>query len=189
MNNIEKLEQERKTIEDAIKIMGNRPKQSYEVYDGLKEELAKIGAEIEKLKEKHPWSPEIGETYFTPNCAFESGIYEYIYKDNYDKEVDERVFKFGWQCKTESEAKYYFEKFTLIKAIDDWEKLNNPEGWDWEKAEKVYGLDYRTYKKALKIDSYQTNLPQYGKLATEELAEQFLTEFGDRIIKYLVKGV
>ena len=179
MQDINKLQEERKIIEAAINITGGGLVGSLTLW------LKSIDSQIEKLNEKKPWKLNDGEVYYCPSGGYESRAFK---REYYNGEWDKTCIANGWNCRTLEQAIYYTEKFTLIKAIDDWEALHNPEGWDWVTSHIVHGLEYSMKDERLITSNNRVLLSTYGRFATTELAEQFLTEFGERIIKYLVKG-
>lgn len=189
MQDINKLQEEIDSLNQSLEIIKKCKYSSVLSYTclGLNMAIKELDSQIEKLKGKKPWKPAMGEQYCFYNGSEASwsrvtSTEEYCTDNN-------RINSFG-AYKTEAECQFRIDRAILINQIDEWEKLNNPDGWDWNQ-EEVWGLDLNNInlKKELTITCYSEAIPNFGKLANSELAKKFLTEFGDRILKYLVNGV
>ena len=104
-------------------------------------------------------------------------------------ETQKEIYKRGVTFKTEKEAEQYDKERILLFKLHKWAEEHNG-GWtpDWEDwQERKYIVEYDTSSKELKSAFYVylqplTKLPYFK---TEEIAKQFIEEFGDEIKEVL----
>lgn len=185
MQDLNKLQEEIDSLNQSLEIIKKCKDSSVLSYTclGLNMAIKELDSQIEKLKENKPW-PQVGDLYYYLDS-------DEVLCDHWDGGKLDENRRHGLGIYNEgTKAQFYLEKFMLMREIDDWEKLNNPEGWDWNQ-EEICGLDLDNINNEKELISicYHETIPNFGKLATHELAEQFFKEFRDRILKYLVKGV
>ena len=142
---------------------------------------------LEEKAEKKPYEVEVSED-----------IDDYVYINNVGNTFDlntltivgfEEIFKRGLAFKTKEEAKQYDKERILLFKIHKWAEEHNG-GWtpNWESEDELkfyityenndgdYGVAWTTSYKIFPI------LPI---LKSEEIAEQFIEEFGDEIKEVL----
>lgn len=102
----------------------------------------------------------------------------------------EKIYKRGLAFKTREEAEQFDKERILLFKMHKWAEEHN-EGWtpNWEDEwERKYFIIYNTVLKELKIN-YYCKLQLFSKLPyfkTEEIAQQFIEEFGDEIKEVLL---
>ena len=101
----------------------------------------------------------------------------------------EKIYKRGLAFKTREEAEQFDKERILLFKMHKWAEEHN-EGWtlNWEDEwERKYFIIYNTVLKELKIN-YYCKLQPFSKLPyfkTEEIAQQFIEEFGEEIKEVL----
>lgn len=158
----------------------------------LEEQLTEV--RIELLERKAPFIPykpyevevpeDIGDYYY----ADEIGEL-YIVRDIISSQAYKEVYQRGIPFKTEEEVEQYDKERILLFKLDKWAEEHN-EGWtpDWENFHEIkYYIICRKEQRDFDINRCRrfrplTKLPYFK---TEEIAEQFIEEFGDEIIEVL----
>ena len=127
---------------------------------------------------------DIGDYYFVS----ELGVITLL-KDVFFSACYEKVYQRGLAFKTREEAEQFDKERILINKFKDWTKKYN-EGWtpNWkdlngEKTSVIYDNEYKKLK-SVKNYRYQEiiKLPYFK---SEEIARQFIEEFGEEIIEVL----
>nr|DAP38557.1 MAG TPA: protein of unknown function (DUF5320) [Caudoviricetes sp.] len=156
---IEQLEQQIKDLK--VKLESKAKKKPYEV-------------EVPEDIESYYYSDEIGEVFVVGNI-----IGSHAYKEIYQR---------GIPFKTEEEVEQYDKERILLFKLHKWAEEHN-EGWtpDWEDCERkfyiTYQMEYGVFNKSWCVNYKQfTKLPY---LKSEEIADQFIKEFGDEIKEVL----
>ena len=108
--------------------------------------------------------------------------------DTFHETDYEGVYLRGLAFKTREEAEQFDKERTLINRAKDWAKKYN-EGWtpNWNESGSKYSIEYDNSLECLEFDSYYV-LNLFSKLPyfkTEEIAEQFIEEFGEDIKEVL----
>ena len=100
----------------------------------------------------------------------------------------EKIYQRGLAFKTRAEAEQFDKERILINKFKDWEKKYN-EGWtpNWEDNGVKWYVAYETDRNILKINWCDCcrkfiKLPYFK---SEELAREFIEEFGDEIKEVL----
>ena len=163
----------------------------------LRQEIEKLKQEIIKLRfnqleskcEPIPTSYQIKipadlENYYTIDI---DGSIDGLYR--YTNEIRVLFYLRGLAFKTKTEAEKYLKKSMLLFKLHEWTEEHNG-GWipNWkdlngEKTSVIYDNEYKKFK-SVKNYRYQEiiKLPYFK---TEEIAEQFIKEFGDEIKEVL----
>lgn len=99
------------------------------------------------------------------------------------------MYRRGLIFKTRAEAKQFDKERILINKFKDWAKKYN-EGWtlDWEGDEKgSYNIRHVNQSKMLEsfYSYYYLDFTKLPYFKSEEIAEQFIEEFGDEIKEVL----
>lgn len=157
----------------------------------LEEELTEV--RIELLERKAPFIPykpyevkvpeDIGNYYFVNECGAIT-----LLKDVFFSAAYEKVYQRGLAFKTREEAEQFDKERILIKKLKDWAKKYNggwkPDWGDFSKYNHAVTYDYceKFYVKSYSCVNFLSKLPYFK---SEEIAEQFIEEFGDEIKEVL----
>ena len=154
----------------------------------LEEQLTEVRIELlERKANKKPYEvkvPEDIETYYTTDIM---GRLQKL--GHYNSEMHEHIYKYGEAFEFSLRATLYFKERILLKRMEDWAEEHN-EGWypDWGDGDEIkYFIIYDNRYETLKVDYYSIIKP-FSKLPyfkTEEIAEQFIEEFGEEIKEVL----
>ena len=124
------------------------------------------------------------ENYYTIDI---DGSIEELY--SYTHEIRVVFYLRGLAFKTKTEAEQHFKKSILLFKLHEWTEEHNG-GWipNWkdlngEKTSVIYDNEYKKFK-SVKNYRYQEiiKLPYFK---SEEIAEQFIEEFGEEIKEVL----
>nr|DAS10862.1 MAG TPA: hypothetical protein [Caudoviricetes sp.] len=154
----------------------------------LEEQLTELRIKIlESKTDKKPYEVEVPEDIADYYYADEYG---YIYTlDGFSIDFVHSHYQRGLAFKTREEAERHLKESMLLFKMHKWAEEYN-EGWkpDWEDEDEIkYFIIYDNRYKTLKVDIYAI-IQQFSKLPyfkTEEIAEQFIEEFGDEIKEVL----
>ena len=150
--------------------------------DWIKTKLVDLQEEKGLAPVKTPYEVEVPEDIENYYYVDEGGDIKraFIFNETWV----EKVYQNGLIFKTEEEAEKYYKERILLFKLHKWAEEHN-RGWfpDWEECDDKY---YITYHYGL--DCFQTaceyredifcKLPYFK---TEEIAEQFIEEFGEEI--------
>lgn len=149
----------------------------------LEEQLTEVRIELlERKANKKPYEVEVPED-----------VDDYVYINNIGNIYDlntftvveyEKNYKRGLAFKTREEAEQFDKERILLFKMHKWAEEHNGD-WtpDWEDCERkfyiTYQMEYGVFNKSWCVNYKQfTKLPY---LKSEEIAEQFIDEFGDEI--------
>ena len=161
-------------------------KQLADEIDYLKERIANL--EREKLNETERFEvkvPDDIETYYTINTRGELQILSF-----YTRMIQEELYKRGEAFEISDNALLNNREKILLKKLEDWADWRNGDwflnwgNFDEAKFFIIYDKRYETFK----IDCYGRIKP-FSKLPhfkSEELAREFIEEFGDEIKEVLL---
>ena len=157
----------------------------------LEEQLTEI--RIELLERKAPFIP-----YNPYQVEVPEDIENYYYVDEtgridslcvYVEDAQKEVYKRGLAFETREEVEQYDKERILLFKLHKWAEEHN-EGWfpDWEDFdEEKCTVMYDNADK--KLDIYETyfyrDFTKLPLFKTEEIAEQFIEEFGEEIKEVL----
>lgn len=153
----------------------------------LEEQITNLRIKIlESKAEKKPYEvkvPEDIEDYYTVNRV---GCIQKL--NNESKFILENMYRRGLIFKTREEAEQFDKERILINKLKDWAKKYN-EGWkpDWGDFSKynhavTYDYHEKFYVKSYSCVNFLSKLPYFK---SEEIAEQFIEEFGEEIKEVL----
>lgn len=155
--------------------------------DWIKTKLVDLQEEKGLAPVKTPYEVEVPDDLENYYFLDETGniVYKALYSSNYQK----KTFIHGLAFKTKEEAERYDRERILLFKLHKWAEEHN-RGWtpnwndlDEEKNSVIY--DNR-HKKLKTIKNYRSQeiikLPYFKK---EEIAEQFIKEFGEEIKEVL----
>lgn len=162
----------------------------------LQQQIEQLEQQIKDLKVK------LEEECFLPYVPYEvevpDDIDHYYYVDEggdikrafiFNETWVEKVYQNGLIFKTEEEAEKYYKERILLFKMHKWAEEHSG-GWipDWEDwQERKYIVEHDTSSKELKTAFYVylqplTKLPYFK---SEEIAKQFIEEFGEEIKEVL----
>ena len=153
----------------------------------LEEQIKDLKIKLEEKAEKKPYEVEVPEDldhyYYVDELGKVHSIGEKI---NYYE--FEKVYQRGLAFKTREEAEQFDKERILIKNLKDWAKEQQRD-WtpDWEGNGAKWYVTYETDRNILKIN-WCVCCRQFIKLPyfkSEELAREFIEEFGDEIKEVL----
>ena len=155
----------------------------------LEEQLTEVRIELlERKVNKTSYEVEvpedIGDYYFVSELGVITLLKDVFFSAGYEK-----VYQRGSAFKTKEEAEQYDRERILLFKLHKWAEEHN-EGWtpDWEDGDEIkYFIIYDNRYETLKVD-YYSRIKPFSKLPyfkSQEIAEQFIEEFGDEIIEVL----
>lgn len=163
----EELEQEVKRLEEQITNLRIRILER-------KADKKPYAVEVPKDIESYYYADEIGEVYVVGNIIG-SPAYEEIYRR-------------GIPFKTKEEVEQFDKERILLFKLHKWAEEHN-EGWtlDWQKGAPKYFVMFnmRTREFRVGADCYCRVFTKLPYFKSDELAEQFIDEFGDEIKEVL----
>ena len=152
----------------------------------LEQQIKDLKVKLEEKAEKKPYEVEVPDD-----------IEDYYYVEIngginlvgiYSEETQKEIYKRGLAFKTRAEAERYDKERILINKLNDWDKEHNG-GWklNWEDENEKYYISYRVQDKILGIflTRYYSDFRKLPYFKSEEIAEQFVEEFGDEIKEVL----
>lgn len=150
----------------------------------LEEQLTEVRIELlERKAEKKPYEVEVPEDigdYYNPD---EFGVIDHL--EDFSTAYGENCYIRGLAFKIREEAEQFDKERILLFKLHKWAEEHN-EGWtpDWEDGDEIkYFIIYDNRYETLKVD-YYSRIKPFSKLPyfkTEEIAEQFIEEFGEDI--------
>ena len=135
--------------------------------------------------------PENGTLLFY-NDITTGAIREILY--DADKMDIVNAYSFGMLYKTREEAIQKRMEFLLLKRINDWAEEQN-EGWYpvWENGDDKFSIYYFHNSESFSVcEDWNCNtFSKFPYFKSQEIAEQFIEEFGNEIIEVLCnkKGI
>lgn len=153
----------------------------------LEEELTEVRiALLESKADKKPYEVEVPEDigdYYNPD---EFGVTDHL--EDFSTAYRENCYKRGLAFKTEEEVEQFDKERILLFKLHKWAEEHN-EGWtlDWQKgAPKYFAMfNMRTREFRVGADCYCRVFTKLPYFKSDELAEQFIDEFGDEIKEVL----
>lgn len=166
-------------------------KQLEEEIDYLKERIANL--EREKLNRTIPLEvavpfevkiPDDIETYYTINTRGELQILSF-----YSRSIQEEIYKRGEAFEISDNALLNNKEKILLKKLEDWAEEHNGEWYpSWEECDDKYYIYYHHGLECFQVSS-EWRIAFFYKLPffkSEELAREFIEEFGDEIKEVLL---
>ena len=142
---------------------------------------------LESNANKKPYEVEVPEDIENYYYVDADGLIESLI--SYSDEVQKGIFKRGLAFKTKEEAKQFDKERILINKLKNWAE-EHKGGWtpnwkdfDEEKCTVMYDNNHE------ELEIYETyfyqDFTKLPVLKSEEIAEQFIKEFGDEIKEVL----
>lgn len=153
----------------------------------LEEQITNLRIKLlESKADKKPYAVEVPED-----------IDDYVYINNFGSIFDskgftvagfEKIYKRGLTFKTVEEVEQFDKERILLFKLHKWAEEHN-EGWtlDWQKGAPKYFVMFnmRTREFRVGADCYCRVFTKLPYFKSDELAEQFIDEFGDEIKEVL----
>ena len=154
----------------------------------LEEQLTELRFKISKSKvDDKPYKVEVPEDIEDYYFLDETGniVYKALYSSNYQK----KTFIHGLAFKTRKEAEQFDKERVLLFKLHKWAEEHN-EGWypNWEGSDDKFYIYYYHSSESFSVFS-DWNCNSFSKLPcfkSEELAREFIEEFGDEIKEVLL---
>ena len=160
-------------------------KQLSEEIDYLKKRLANL--EHKKLNETERFEVEVPddiETYYTINTRGELQILSF-----YSRSIQEGLYKRGEAFEISDNALSNNREKILLKKLEDWAEEHNGDWYPyWEQSDDKFYIYYFHNTESFCVGS-DWNCNTFNKLPyfkSEELAREFIEEFGDEIKEVLL---
>ena len=160
-------------------------KQLADEIDYLKKRLANL--EYKKLNETERFEVEIPddiETYYTINTRGELQILSF-----YSRSIQEELYKRGEAFEISDNALLKNKEKILLKKLEDWADWRNGDWYpNWENDDDKFFIGYHHGLSWFKVCS-NMRVNTFYKLPffkSEEIAREFIEEFGDEIKEVLL---
>ena len=153
----------------------------------LEEQIKDLKVKLEEKAEKKPYEVEVpkdlGNYYFVSECGAITLLKDVFFSVDYEK-----VYQCGLAFKTKEEVEQHDRERILLFKLPKWAEEHNG-GWipEWENYQNIYFIKCDCEIGTLLIErvwttNYFSKLPYFK---SEEIAQQFIEEFGDEIIEAL----
>ena len=152
----------------------------------LEQQIKDLKVKLEKEVEKKPYEVEVPED-----------IDDYVYINNVGNIYNlntlttvgfEQIYKRGLAFKTKKEAKKYDKELILLFKLHKWADWRNGDWYpDWENDDDKFSIYYFHNTESFSVCS-DWSCNSFSKLPyfkSEELAREFVEEFGDEIKEVL----
>lgn len=153
----------------------------------LEEQIKDLKIKLEEKAEKKPYEVKVPEDIGNYYYVDEIGEINFV-EDTFHETDYEGVYQRGLVFKTRAEAEQFDKERILINIFKDWAKKYN-EGWtlNWVEFEDKFYIDYHYGSKCFQVkDAWHANaFHKLPYLKSEEIAQQFIEEFGDEIKEVL----
>lgn len=165
------------------------------INEELKQQIEQLEQQIKDLKVK--LEKEVEEEPY--EVKLPKNIEDYVYINNVGNIYNlniltisgiEKIYKRGLTFKTVEEVEQYDKERILLFKLHKWAEEQN-EGWtpNWKKGDEIkYFIIYDNRYETLKVDNYAI-IKEFCKLPyfkSEEIAKQFIEEFGEEIKEVLL---
>ena len=161
-------------------------------YKELEQEVKRLEEQITNLRIKLLESKAEKKTY---EVEFPEGLEKYYILDEvgrlsvYTEKGKAQMYIRGLTFKTEEEAKQFDKERILLFKLHKWAEEHNG-GWkpDWEdfnEEKYIIVYDYDCEKFFVYSNFYYADISKLPLFKTNEIAEQFIEEFGDEIKEVL----
>lgn len=167
----------------------NKVKKMYEEMkqEVVDESIVQRFEALEEKVEKKPYKVEVPENigdYYTLDNWGE--IYDF---EGFTIEYAEHHYRSGLAFKTVEEAKKYYKERELLFKMHKWAEEHNG-GWtpnwkDFKEEKYTIVYDHDCEKFYVYLNFYYGDLSKLPLFKTEEIAEQFIEEFGEEIKEVL----
>lgn len=154
----------------------------------LQKQISELSLKIYGIEEyKKSYEVEVPEDIEGYYYAGESGDIDLVEDTFYDIYY-EGLYQRGLVFETEEEAEKYDKERILLFKLHKWVEEHNG-GWtlDWQKGAPKYFIMFNMGTREFRVgaDCYCRVFTKLPYFKTEELAEQFIKEFGDEIKEVL----
>lgn len=160
-------------------------KQLADEIDYLKKRLANL--EYKKLNETERFEVEVPddiETYYTTDIM---GRLQKL--GHYTSDIHEYIYKYGEAFESREDAILYYKEKILLKKLEDWADWRNGDWYpSWEGCDDKYYIYYHHGLECFQVSSEwrENTFNKLPYFKSEELAREFIEEFGDEIKEVLL---
>lgn len=154
--------------------------------DWIKTKLVDLQEEKGLAPVKTPYEVKVPENIENYYFLDETGniVYKALYSSNYQK----KTFMHGLAFKTKEEAEKYDKERILLFKLHKWAEEHNG-GWtpNWKGSDDKFSIYYFCNSKSFSVCN-DWNCNSFSRLPyfkSEELAQQFIEEFGEEIKEVL----
>ena len=155
-------------------------KQLEQEIDRLKEIVVNLKNEKVKFEVEVPGDIE---TYYTVSVT---GELEKV--GQYREDLHKHIYKFGEAFETSESALSYYKERLLLKKLEDWAEEHNGDWYpDWEDCDDKFYIAYHYGLNCFQVCSNMrfNTFNKLPYLKNDELAREFIEEFGDEIKEVL----
>ena len=151
----------------------------------LEEQIKDLKVKLEEKAEKKPYEVEVPEDIANYYYVDEIGSVNLLSDSFVESDYDE-LYKRGLAFKTREEAEQYDKERRLINKFKDWAKKYNG-GWtvNWNDRDAKYFVEYEYGKFLIKFNTNNRTFTKLPYFKSEEIAREFIKEFGDEIKEVL----
>lgn len=153
----------------------------------LEQQIKDLKVKLESKAEPIPYKPyevEVPEDIENYYFLDETGnvVYKALYSSNYQK----KTFIHGLAFKTKEEAEQFDKERILLFKLHKWaEEHNGCWMLNWKANEPKYYVTYDYYGFSIKWSYLCNSFIKLPYFKSEEIAEQFIKEFGEEIKEVL----
>ena len=153
----------------------------------LEQQIKDLKVKLEKEVEKKPYEVKVPED--VDDC-YTTGIYGIVDRlENFSTPYKEGCYKRGLIFKTREQAEQHDKELILLFKLHKWAEDHNG-GWtpnwrDFDEYKYSVSCDCDEYKLFVKSCWYENAFSKLPYFKSEEIAEQFIEEFGDEIKEVL----
>lgn len=142
---------------------------------------------LEEKVEKKPYEVEVPDDIENYYIIDETGALDYVFI--YAKQNQKEVYQRGLAFERRAEAEQYDKERILLFKMHKWAEEHNG-GWtpnwkDFKEEKYTIVYDHDCEKFYVYLNFYYGDLSKLPLLKTEEIAEQFIEEFGEEIKEVL----
>ena len=156
----------------------------------LEQQIKDLKIKLEEKAEKKPYEVEvpedIGDYYYVDELG---RIYLVRGLIDFDEHEYELLYKRGLAFKTREEAEQYDRERMLLFKLHKWAEEHN-KGWkpnwnDFKEKQYYVVYDFEDKKIYIRYEHYSETFTKLPYFKSEEIALQFIDEFGEKIKEVL----
>ena len=156
----------------------------------LQEQISKLSLKIYGIEaKKKPYEVEVPDDIENYYIIDETGAFDYVFI--YAKQNQKEVYQRGLAFERRAEAEEYDKERILLFKMHKWaEEYNGDWTPDWKdfdegKSSVIYDNKHKKFKTI--ENYYYQEIIKLPYFKSEEIAQQFIEEFGDEIKEVLYK--
>ena len=154
----------------------------------LEQQIKDLKVKLESKVEKEPYEVEVPEDIDNYYYTDEYGKVDYL--EGYNSSYEKNKYIRGLAFKTEEEAEQYDKERILLFKLHKWAEEHNG-GWthnlkDLDEGKYIIRYDYEDNQFAYVYSYCHNDFSKLPVLNSEEIAKQFIEEFGEEIKEVLL---